>query len=247
MPSARGRRRVPRRRVPLPGRGGRRSCATSRSSPRPGTDHGHRRQHGQRQVHADQPHAALLRRDLGQRPDRRGGRPRASAGGPVAPHRSGAAARVPLQRDRGRATCATASEDASDEELVARAQHRPGARLRGRDAGRARRPHRPGRHQRLGRPATAPGHRPGHRQAPRDLHLRRQFLGAGLQRPTCTCARRSSPRPATRPCSSCPAGGHDHARRPDHRAGRGRDRRHRHARGAHGDLRDVSRDRRTRS
>ena len=58
----RGVRRVPGRRVPLPGRRGARP-ARHRVPGGPGRDHGDRRQHRQRQVDPDQPDPALLRRD----------------------------------------------------------------------------------------------------------------------------------------------------------------------------------------
>ena len=52
----------------------------------------------------------------------------------------------------------------------------------------------PGRHQRLGRPAPAPGDRPGARQAARHLRLRRQLLGPRLpdRRPAAGRARAAS-------------------------------------------------------
>ena len=89
---------------------------------------------------------------------------------------------------------------------VARARGRAGPRLRRQHARAARRPHRPGRHQRLRRPAPAAFHRPGAGQAARPVPVRRLLLGPGRRPPTPACAPRCGPRPRTPPWSSSRSG-----------------------------------------
>ncbi len=110
---------------------------------------------------------------------------------------------------------------------VARAGDRPGHAVRAGD-GRPRGPDRPGRHQRVRRPAPAAGDRPGPGAQAGDLPVRRLVLGAGLRD-----RRGAAPRPDARDtrgdgARGRPAGQHDPARGPDHRA-RGRPGRRRQA------------------
>ena len=109
-------------------------------------------------------------------------------------------------RGRWPATCAYGKPDATEAEMWEALRGGPGRRLRAAHARRPRRPHRAGRHQRLGRPAPAAGHRPGAGPQARDLPVRRLVLGPrpGHRRPP---ARRSRSRtPPKRPCSSSPSG-----------------------------------------
>ena len=134
-------------------------------------------------------------------------------------------------------------EDATDEELwhaleIAQGREFVAEMPEGLEA-----PDHPGRHQRLGRPAPAAGHRPRAGQAPEIYVFDDSFsaldfttdarLRAALKRETADAtviivAQRV---------------GHDHARRPHHRDRGRHDRRHGHARRAHGDQRDLPRDR----
>ena len=106
--------RVPRRRLPLPGRRARRCSATSRSRPRRADD-GDRRQHRRGQDDARQPHPAAVRQHRGQGARRRRRRPRPRPRRAVEHDRLRPAAPVPLlghggeqpavrqaRRDRGR-------------------------------------------------------------------------------------------------------------------------------------------------
>ena len=85
--------------------------------------------------------------------------------------------------------------DATDEELWEALAGRPGEGLRRADARPARVADRPGRDQRVGRPATAAGHRPGARAQARGLPVRRRVLGA---RPSTDARLRQALRPITR-------------------------------------------------
>ena len=91
--------------------------------------------------------------------------------------RPGAAASVPLHR-HGRIEPALRARRGHRRRPLARARDRAGSRLRRRDGGRARRAHLAGRHERLGRAAPAPRHRPGHRAPTRHPRVRRLVLGA---------------------------------------------------------------------
>ena len=103
---------------------------------------------------------------------------------------------------------------------------------------------RPGRLQRVGRPAPASGHRPGARAQARDLPVRRLVLRArpGHRRPAAGRARAAHRRRHGH--HRRPAGVDDHPRRSDPGARRRRVGRSRHPRRAARDLPDVSRDRR---
>ena len=92
-----------------------------------------------------------------------------------------------------------ADPDATDEELWQALEIAQADRLRAGHAGSARRADHAGRHQRVRRPAPAPGHRPGARPQARDLPVRRLVLGArpGHRRPAAGRARRRS-RPTPR-------------------------------------------------
>ncbi len=107
-----------RRHVRLPGRRGARSCATSRSTPDPGETTAIVGLHGQRQVARS---INLLPRfyDVtgGAVLHRRRRRPRAGPPGAVAADRDDPAEGVPVQRHDRVATCATATQTATDEEL----------------------------------------------------------------------------------------------------------------------------------
>ena len=125
---------------------------------RPGRDDGDRRLHRQRQVHAHQPDAALLRRDRRRGARRRRRRPRAGPPGPVAADR---------HRSRRRRSCSAApiasnlrygDEEATDEELWHALDDRAGPRVRGRDAGAGSRRRSP-RAARTSRAASASGSR----------------------------------------------------------------------------------------
>ena len=102
-------RRVPRRRVPLPGRRGARAPAHLVRG-QPGRDHGHRRVHGERQVHAHQPAAAVLRRDRRRRRSSTGSTSRSMDRQDLwSPDRHRAPEGVPVRRHRSPATCASAT------------------------------------------------------------------------------------------------------------------------------------------
>ena len=118
--------------------------------------------------------------------------------GPVAADRHGPPEGVPVRRARSRATCATATRDATDEELWQALEIAQGRDFVSEMPRAARGADHPGRHQRLGRPAPAARDRPRARQAARHLRLRRQLLGARLPRPTRASARPSAGSSATR-------------------------------------------------
>ena len=99
--------------------------------------------------------------------------------GPVVPDRHRAPEGVPVRRhDRQQPALRRPGRDRR--RPVAGARHRAGPRVRRGDGGRARQPDRPGRHQRLRRPAPAARHRARPGQEARHLRLRRQLLGARL-------------------------------------------------------------------
>ena len=119
--------RIPRRRrsaIPVPSN---RSCTTSRSSRRAGPDDRDRRQHGQRQVDAHQPHPALLRRDRRRRPVGRHRCPRDAPRGPLAHDRHDPADGIPVQRHR-REQPALRRRGRHRRTDLARARDRPGRR-----------------------------------------------------------------------------------------------------------------------
>ena len=91
--------RIPQRRVPLSGR---RTAGPARHLVRGATrrDDRDRGQHRQRQVHAGEPHPALLRRDRRPAPDRRGRRSRDGSRRPLEADRVHSAEGVPVQRNR---------------------------------------------------------------------------------------------------------------------------------------------------
>ena len=119
----------------------------------------------------------LVDATVGQRARRRHRRPRPRARGAVAPDRAGAAAALPVHR-HGREQPAVRRPGRHRRAAVGGARDRPGPRLRRGDAAGAGDADRPGRHQRLRRPAPAAVHRPGARGQARDLPVRRLVLGA---------------------------------------------------------------------
>ena len=169
-----------------------------------------------------QPGRPPLRRDRGRGARRRRRRPRPRPRGPVEPHRPRARRSRTCSPAPWPATCATASPTPPTTSCGRRSRSpRPptscAAMPGGLDA-----PDRPGRHQRVGRPAPAPRHRPGARAQARDLPVRRLVLGARPRhrRPAARRARARTPRDAT-VLDRRPAGVDDRRRRPDPRA-RGR-------------------------
>ena len=166
---------------------------------RAGQDHGHRRLHRVGQVHGLEARRALLRRDgrLGHR--RRRGRARALAARAARAAGLRAAEGVPVQRHhrvergvrgRGHAACARGGGR----------RHRPGRRVRVLEGGGLGVARVPGRHERVGRPAPAPRHRPRAGDRRPRLPLRRQLLGARLQD-----RRGPAPRAARRACPARPS------------------------------------------
>ena len=89
---------------------------------------------------------------------------------------------------------------------VGGARDRPGARLRRGDARRARRPDRPGRHERLRRPAAAAGDRPRPREAARRSTSSTTRSPRSTSPPTPGCGARCARSSPTPPCSSWPSG-----------------------------------------
>ena len=190
--------RVPRRRVPLPRRRGRRSCAASRFTAKPGQTTAIVGGTGSGKTTLDQPDPALLRRHLRQRPDRRRRRPADCARKTCGSSSASCPRRRSCSAARSRATSATATR-----RPTTRRSGRPSRSPRRKDFvtemdGRAGGRDRPGRHERLGRPAPAPGDRPGDRQEAEGLHLRRQLLGPRLQDRPAAAGGAARARPATR-------------------------------------------------
>ena len=135
----------------------------------------------------------------------------------VGARRTRPAARVPLL-GHDRVEPALRRHGGDRRRALARARARPGEGLRRGDARAARGADRPGRHERLGRPATATRDRPRHREAPGGLHLRRLVLGAGSEN-GCRAQTRARHAPARRHASGRRAARlDDPARRPDRRA-----------------------------
>ena len=127
---------------------------------------------------------------------------------------------------RSRATCATATRDATDEELWRCLEIAQGTRLRRGDARPARRADRAGRHQRVGRAAPAAGDRAGARPRARRSTCSTTRSRRSTSAPTPGCARALAPaRRRRRRDHRRPAGVDDHRRRPDRGARRRRSRR----------------------
>ena len=206
--SARGRARLHRRALPLPGlaRPVRRPARRRRPRPRARRDHGARRPHRQRQDHDDRAHDAPLRRH-------RRARSRSTAS-TCARFRARSCARTSRWRSRTRRcsaprcarTCCSAgrSSRATSPRCAPRpsgarrgAPHRAG-RLRVRPARRRRHEGRRRGHEPLGRPAAAPRARACGRGEARGARARRPAVGArrrdrgAASRPSCAAC---SPRP----------------------------------------------------
>ncbi len=98
------------------------------------------------------------------------------------------------------------SPDATDEQLWRALEIAQARDFVAADARRPGRGDRPGRHQRVRRPAAAAGHRPGAGAPAGDLPVRRLVLGAGLRHRRGAAGRAGRPRPPTRPWSSWPSG-----------------------------------------
>src|SRR5690606_39032447 len=207
------------------------------------TDDRHHRFDRIGQDDARQPAAAPLRRDRRGRARRWGRRARARPGTAVEPHRHRAAEALPVL-GHGSLQPALRQPRRERRGAVGRARHRASARLRRGDARGARRAHRAGRHQRLGRAATTPGDRAGARQTPADLRLRRLLLGARHRhgRPPAAGARAGGGRRDGH--RRRPARAHHPAGRPGRRARRRRGRGPRHPRGTARVVVRVPRDRR---
>ena len=180
---------------------------------------------------------------VGCRARRRRRRPRARSRAAVGPHRSRAAAALPVLGHGGEQRALRQGRRHRRGGLGG-ARDRPGPGLRVGHAGPARRPHRAGRHERLRGAAPAPGHGSSPRPPARDLPLRRLLLGA---RPRDGCPPAGRPRAVHRGCHRAgggPARLDDRHCRPDPRA-RGRtDRRPRDPRCAARQLPHLRRDRR---
>ncbi len=210
--------RVSRRGLSVPGR--RRSGAARHLISRLGRgDTRDHRQHRCRQDHARVADSPAVRRDRMAKSARRrrcaSARPRSALG----PHRSGAAAAVSVLR-HGREQPALRQSQRHGRGAVGGAASRSGTRLR---AGNDRRPagaYRPGRHQRVRRPASAPIDRAGAGAQAGDLPVRRVVLRARSGH-RCAAARGT-------------AAGHTRCGRRDRRAARLHDRGRRPDCGARG-------------
>ena len=190
------RRRVPQRRVPLPRRrAGRppRHLVPGGAGP----DDRDRRQHRQRQVDAHQPDPALLRRDVGHRPRRRRRRQGDEPRGPLGADRADPPEGVPVLRDR-RQQPPLRQGRRDRRGAVAGPRDRPGQALRQRDGGRPRRRDRPGRDERVGRPAPAALDRPGDRRRTPRSTSSTTASARSTSRPTRGSGPRSSASSATR-------------------------------------------------
>ncbi len=164
----------------------------------PGSDHRDHREHRIRQVDARRPRAPPVRRHRGNRLGQRCRRPPPRSRPALGVDRLRPAEALSLLRDR----CvepALRTARRHRRGVVAGARDRTGRRLRPVDARGPRQPDHPGRHQRVGWPASTVVDRPGAGAPARPLRLRRLVLGA---RPR---DRRPTPaRPATR-TSNMPA------------------------------------------
>ena len=98
---------------------------------------------------------------------------------------------VPVQRD-GRQQPAVRRPGGDRRRAVACPRDRPGSRLRRGDGGRPRGADHPGRHERVGRPAPAPGDRPGPGQAGRHRRSSTTASRRSTSAPTRGCGRRST-------------------------------------------------------
>ena len=124
------------------------------------------------------PDPAAVRRDRRRGAGRRRRRPRARPRGALERASAWCRSGRTCSPARSRSNLRYGKPDATDEELWAALEIAQAQRLRRGDAGRARRADRPGRHQRLRRPAPAAGDRPGAGAAARDLPVRRLVLRA---------------------------------------------------------------------
>ena len=214
------RRRVPRRRVPLPGR---RAAGPPRHlvPGRPGRDDRDRRQHRQRQVDAHQPDPALLRRDRRARSSST-----ASTSGEWTARTSGSgSASIPQKAflfsgHRRAATSASATRTRPTRSCGGRSRSPRARDFVERDGGRPRGADHPGRHERVGRPAPAPGDRPGAREGrPAIFVFDDSFSRARLRDRRAAPGRaRARARPTRRVIIVAQRVGTIMQRRPDHRA-----------------------------
>ena len=164
------------------------------------------RQHRLGQDHAAQPRPPPLRRDRRRGARRRRRRPRARARG-CSGSRIGLVPQKPyLFSGTVASNLRYGKPDATDDELWEALEIAQAARLRAGHARRARRADRPGRHQRVGRPAPAAGHRPGARAQARDLPVRRLVLGPRPRHRRPAARRARARHPATPRWSSSPSG-----------------------------------------
>ena len=132
---------------------------------------------GAGKTHAGEPRPATVRHHGGRRPRRRGRRQRARPGRAVEHDRLRAPAAVPLLgHGRQQPAVRQARRDRGGD--VDRARGRAGRTTSSRDARRARRPDRAGRHQRVGWAAPAAVDRAGAHPPARHLRVRRLVLGA---------------------------------------------------------------------
>ena len=163
----------------------------------PGETACHHREHRLGEDRAAEPDRSPLRRHRGAGAHRGRRRARDASGAPRAPHRIRASEAVPLL-GHDREQRALRQRRCHRRRGVGSARGRPGARLRGRQTRPARRAHRPGWHQRVGRPASAPGDRPGARPQAADLHVRRLVLRPRPRDRRAPAGRAGAGRPRTR-------------------------------------------------
>ena len=190
------------------------SCAASTSATRaprqpvlrgvdlvaqPGRDHRDHRQHRQRQDHADQPGPAAVRRDRRHGPGRRRRRARARPGR-CCPRTVGLVPQKPyLFSGTVASNLRYGRPDATDEELWQALEIAQARDFVERAARAARRADRPGRQQRLRRPAPAAGDRPGAGAPARRSTSSTTRSRRWTTPPTPRCGPRWPGRPPTRP------------------------------------------------